>query len=90
MKILLSLIKLENKLSLIQVLKIKTLSEELQDYKVKSVKGLQDYICLREGLQDYKRGRITKVFLRERESYLGPRTGLGNLNLKIGTLILDL
>ena len=54
MKILLSLIKLENKLSLIQALKIKTLFEELQDYKVKSVKGLQDYICLREGLQDYK------------------------------------
>ena len=54
LKILLSLIKLENKLSLIQALKIKTLSEELQDYKVKSVKGLQDYICQREGLQDYK------------------------------------
>ena len=74
LKILLSLIKLENKLSLIQALKIKTLSEELQNYIVKSVKGLQDYICLREGLQDYKRGRITKVFLRERESYLGPKT----------------
>ena len=70
LKILLSLIKLENKLSLIQALKIKTLFEELQDYKVKSVKGLQDYICLREGLQDYKRRRITRVFLRERESYL--------------------
>ena len=40
-------------LSLIQALKIKTLSKELQDYKVKSVKGLQDYICLREGLQKY-------------------------------------
>ena len=52
----------------------KTLSEELQDYKIKSVKGLQGYICLREGLQDYKRGRITKVFLRERESYLGPKS----------------
>ena len=72
LKILLSLIKLENKLSLIQALKIKTLFEEVQDYKVKSVKGLQDYICLREGLQDYKRGRITKVFLRERESYFEP------------------
>ena len=33
-------------------MKIKTLSEELQDYKVKSVKGLQDY----------KRGRIKKFF----------------------------
>ena len=72
LKILLSLIKLENKLSLIHALKIKTLSKELQDYKVKSVKGLQDYICLRERLQDYKRGRITKVFLRERESYFEP------------------
>ena len=66
------MIKLENKLSFLQALKIKILSEELQDYKVKSVKGLQDYICLREGLQDYKRGRITKVFLRERESYFEP------------------
>ena len=73
LKILLSWIKLENKLSFLQALKIKTLFEELQDYKVKSVKGLQDYICLREGLQDYKKGRI-KVFLRERESYLGPKT----------------
>ena len=63
----------------------KTLSKELQDYKEKSVKGLQGYICLREGLQDYKRGRITKVFLREkeRESYLGPKTVTGNLNLRI-------
>ena len=61
MKILLSLIKLENKLSFLQALKIKTLSEELQDYKVKSVKGFQDYICLEgkgykitrgEGLQE--------------------------------------
>ena len=41
------MIKTENKLlPLIQALKIKTLSEELQDYKVKFVKGLQDYICL--------------------------------------------
>ena len=41
------MIKTENKLlPLIQALKIKTLSKELQDYKVKSVKGLQDYICL--------------------------------------------
>ena len=41
------MIKTENKLlPLIQALKIKTLSEELQDYKVKYVKGLQDYICL--------------------------------------------
>ena len=72
MKILLSWIKLENKLSFIQALKIKTLSEELQDYKVKSVKGLQDYICLREGLQDYKRERITKVFLRETSLHKGP------------------
>ena len=63
---------------MIQALKIKTLSDELQDYKVKYVKGLQDYICLREGLQDYKRERITKVFLRERESYLGPKIGLRN------------
>ena len=58
----LSLIKTENKLlPLIQALKIKTLSKELQDYKVKSIKGLQDY----------KRGRITKVFMRERGNYLG-------------------
>ena len=67
---------------MIQALKIKTLSEELQDYKVKSVKGLQDYICLREGLQDYKRGRITKVFLRERESYLGPKTWTLEMDLE--------
>ena len=67
------MIKLENKLSFLQALKIKTLSEELQDYIVKYVKGLQDYICLREGLQDYKMGRITKVFLRERESCFGPK-----------------
>ena len=41
------MIKTENKLlPLIQALKIKTLSGELQDYKVKSIKGLQDYICL--------------------------------------------
>ena len=50
----------------------KTLSEELQDYKVKSIsESLQDSVW-REWLQDYKRGRITRVFLRERESYLGP------------------
>ena len=74
LKILLSLIKLENKLSLIQALKIKTLSKELQDYKVKSVKRVTRlYLSGREMLQDYKRGRITKVFLRERESYLGPK-----------------
>ena len=74
LKILLSLIKLENKLSLIQALKIKTLFEELHDYKVKSVKRVTRlYLSGREGLQDYKRGRITKVFLRERESYLGPK-----------------
>ena len=60
----------------------KTLSEELQDYKIKSVKGLQGYICLREGLQDYKRGRITKVFLRERESYLGPKSWTSELDLE--------
>ena len=57
MKILLSWIKLENKLSFLQALKIKTQSEELQDYKVKSVKGLQGYIWrvtrLQEG-NDYK------------------------------------
>ena len=54
------MIKTENKLlPLIQALKIKTLSEELQDYKVNSVKGLQDlYLFGREGLQDCKRGRI--------------------------------
>ena len=74
LKILLSLIKLENKLSLIQALKIKTLFEELHDYKVKSVKRVTRlYLSGREGLQDYKGGRITKVFLRERESYLGPK-----------------
>ena len=72
MKILLSWIKLENKLSFLQALKIKTLSEELQDYKVISVKGLQGYIYLREGLQDYKRGRITKVFLRETSLHKEP------------------
>ena len=41
----------------------KTLSEELQDYKVKSIfetERLQDSV-LREGLQDYKRGMITRV-----------------------------
>ena len=51
---------------MIQALKIKTLSKELQDYKVKSVKVTRLYLSRREGLQDYKRGRITKVFLRER------------------------
>ena len=51
---LLSLIKLENKLSLIQALKIKTLFEELQDYKVKSVKGYK-IVCLEKvRLQDCK------------------------------------
>ena len=59
-------------LSLIQALKIKTLFEDLQDYKVISVKGLQGYIYLREGLQDYKRGRITKVFLRETSLHKEP------------------
>ena len=53
------MIKLENKLpSLIQTLKIK-LSEELQDYKVKSIfqtERLQDSVW-REELQDY---RITR------------------------------
>ena len=67
---------------MIQALKIKTLSEELQDYKIKSVKGLQGYICLMGGLQDYKRGRITKVFLRERESYLGPKSWTSELDLE--------
>ena len=46
----------------------KTLSKELQDYKVKSIfeiERLQDSV-LREGLQDYKRGRITRVLLREK------------------------
>ena len=46
----------------------KTLSEELQDYKVKSIfetERLQDSV-LREGLQDYKRGMITRVLLREK------------------------
>ena len=50
----------------------KTLSEEWQDYKVKSIfetERLQDSVW-REGLQDYQRGRITKVFLREGEGYL--------------------
>ena len=51
MKILLSWIKLENKLSFLQALKIETLSEELQDYK---------------------RGRITKVFLRETSLHKEP------------------
>ena len=57
-----SLITLENKLlSLLQALKIK-LSEELQDYKVKSVletERLQDYICLN--------GRVTR--LQEKKDY---------------------
>ena len=67
------MIKTENKLlPLIQALKIKTMSEELQVYKVKSVKGLQDYICPREGLQDYKTRRITKVFLRETSLHKEP------------------
>ena len=78
---------------MIQALKIKTLSEELQDYKIKSVKGLQGYIYLMEGLQDYKRGR-TKVFLRERESYLGPKSWTSELDLETEpvnwTSILDL
>ena len=69
---------------MIQALKIKTLSDELQDYKVKFVKGLQDY----------KRGRITKVFLRERESYLGPKSWTSELDLETEpinwTSILDL
>ena len=45
------------------------LFEELQDYKVKSIfetKKLQDS-GWREGLLYYKRGMITRVFLRERE-----------------------
>ena len=46
---------------LIQALKIK-LSKELHDYKVKTVfeiERLQDDICLK--------GRVTRIFLRERE-----------------------
>ena len=82
------MIKLENKLlSLIQALKIKTLSEELQDYKVKSVKRVTGlYLSGREGLQDYKRGRIKKVFLREKErkSYLGLKTWKLDLESEIG------
>ena len=65
------MIKFENKLlSLIQALKIK-LSEELQDYKVKSVfetKKLQDS-GWREGLLYYK-----SLSKGEGESYLLSRT----------------
>ena len=73
------MIKTENKLlPLIQALKIKTLSEELQDYKVKYVKGLQDYICL-EG-KGYK---ITK----EEKDYKSLSEGKGELSW---TLVLNL
>ena len=63
---------------MIQALKIKTLSEELQDYKVKYVKGLQDYICL-EG-KGYK---ITK----EEKDYKSLSEGKGELSW---TLVLNL
>ena len=69
-----SLIKLENKLlSLIQALKIK-LSEELQDYKVKTVletKRLQDYICLKGRVTGLQKGKDYKSLSEgEGESYL--------------------
>ena len=52
----------------------KTLSEELQDYKVKyafETERLQDYVCLKGRVTRLqKRGRITRVFLREGEGYL--------------------
>ena len=54
-------------MSLIQALKIKTLSEELQDYKVKSVKGLQGYIW-----------RVTR--LQERKDYKNLSEGKGELS----------
>ena len=78
------MIKYENKFRpLIQALKNKTLSEELQDYKVKSVKGLQDYICLREGLQDYKslsegKGELSWTLVLNQENWtliLDPKIG---------------
>ena len=55
------MIKLKNKPSLIQALKIK-LSEELQDYKVKIVLETERLFCLREGLEDYKkRGELQSL-----------------------------
>ena len=78
--------------------------EELQDYKVKICKGLQDYICL-EGLQDYRSERIRlqdykkkveykSLSERERESYykvfLKERESYLVIGPKTWTLILDL
>ena len=66
------MIKYENKFRpLIQALKNKTLSEELQDYKVKSVKGLQDYICLKGRVTRLQEKKDYKSLSKgERESYL--------------------
>ena len=73
------MIKTENKvLPLIQVLKIKTLSEELQDYKVKSVRGLQDYI--------YLKGKGYKITREEglQKSFWGKGRAIFKLDLEIG------
>ena len=70
----LSLIKPENKLLSL-----------LQDYEIKSVfERLQDYVCLSgRVIRLQKRGRITRVFLREREGYL-LSTLVKFLDLKFG------
>ena len=88
------MIKLENKLpSLTQALKIK-LSEELQDYKVKSVletERLQDSVW-REGLQDYKilsKGKDYKSLFGGRESYLGPKLWTSKFELENWNLELE-
>ena len=77
------MIKTKNKLlPLIQALKIKTLSEELQDYKVKSVRRLQDYICLKgkgykitreEGLQKSFWGKGIAILDLKLDLEIGPR-----------------
>ena len=76
LKILLSLIKLEITIFLTSF-ENKTLSEELQDYKVKSVKGLQDYI--------YLEGKGYKITREEglQKSFWGRRRGRAILDLKL-------
>ena len=65
------MIKTENKLlPLIQSLKIKTLSEELQDYKVKSIKGLK--------IISIWKGRVTR--LQEGKDYKSLSEGKGELS----------
>ena len=78
------MIKYENKFRpLIKALKNKTLSEELQDYKVKSVKGLQDYICL-EG-KGYKITRGEGL----QESFWGKGRAILELSFEPGKLDLN-